>query len=385
MIRHKLIILGVAFITVMVLAGVGTARAQTVRSGDSVTVKAGERVDSMLFAAGNNVDIAGEVNGDVYCAGQSVIISGTVQGDVFCVGQNVRIAGKIEGSVRVAGQNVTHGGEVFGSMTVASQSFTAESSSRIGRDLLGGTQTANLDGIISRDVALGAATGYITNQIGRNVKGDIANLTLTSNARVGGVIEYTSANEPTVNEGAQIASGIQRKTPPKAETKPRYAPLAFTFMTILYIFVALLLVILALAVLIPQILHDASTRLMRQPGKVMGIGLLAGLIVPVLIVLLLISIVGIPLALLVILLWCTIGMLSGPFSAYALGRLMLKDSKSPILIALLGGSVLLLLYFVPLIGFFALIGAHIIGTGMIINDAMYRLPKPDQKVRTKLK
>ncbi len=383
--RYKLLALGVAFISVMVLGLVGVAQAQVVRSGNTVSISADEQVDSMLFAAGNSVDIAGDVNGDVYCAAQNVTINGTVRGDIFCAGQNVRIAGTVEGSVRVAGQNVTLGGHVQGSLTVASQSFTAEGSSRIERDLLGGTQTATIDGIVGRDVALGATAGYINNRVGRNVKGNIDNLTLTSNARVGGAVEFTSAHEPTVNEGAEIASGIKRNNPPKTETKPRYAPLAFTFMTILYIFVALLLVILALAVLIPQVLHDASTRLLRQPGKVIGIGFLAGLVVPVLIILLIISIVGIPLAILVTLLWCVIAMLSGPYAGYALGRVMLKDSKSPILIALLGGSVLLLLYFVPLIGFFALLAAHIVGTGMVINDAMHRLPKPDQKISTKLR
>lgn len=383
--RVKLITAGLMLIGVMVLGITGIASAQAVKSGDSVTVSNSETIDSMLFAAGNSISINGEINGDVYCAGQNVTINGTVRGDVFCAGQNVRIAGTVEGSVRVAGQNVTLDGSVAGSATVAAQSLTTESNSRVERDLLGGTQTATLNGVLGRDLALGANSLQLNNQVGRNIKGSISNLSLSNTARVGGSIDFTSDNNPHIPEGAQVAGGVNRKDVPDKKQQPRYAPFAFTFMTILYIFVALLLVIMALALLIPQVLHDASTRFLRQPGKVIGIGFLAGLIVPVLIVLLLVSLVGIPLALLIFLLWCVIAFLSGPYAGYTLGRLLLRDSKSPLLIALAGGSVLLLLYFVPLIGFIAMIAAHIIGTGIVINDAMHRLPKPDQKINGKLR
>jgi len=375
----KVIILSLSLLLVSVLAFSGVTSAQSVKTGDSVTVPAGETVDSVLFTGGNTIDIVGTVNGDVYCGGQNVTISGTVHGDVFCAGQTVSISGKVDGSVRLAGQSVTLSGMVQGSATIAAQTFILEKDSVIGRDLLGGTQSATLGGTVVRDLALGASTVTINGQIGRSVKGDIETLTVGSTGKIGGDVTYLSNNNPIVSTGGTI-SGTVVRTPLKQDTQSRsYAPFAFTFASVIYTFVTMLIVSLVIVLLFPALLKDASSKALKAPGRTALIGFAAIVLVPALVLILFVSIVGLPLGFLVLLAWLVIALLSGPFAAYYLGRLILKTTKNPATVMLLGATILIALYFIPILGFFVVFAAYLFGVGLLLPVLADRLHYGTQK------
>lgn len=376
----KVIILSLSLLLVSVLTFSGVTSAQSVKTGDSVTVPAGETVDSVLFTGGNTIDIAGTVNGDVYCGGQNVTISGTVHGDVFCAGQTVSISGKVDGSVRLAGQSITLSGTVQGSATIAAQTFVLEKDSMIGRDLLGGTQSATLGGTVVRDLAIGASTVTINGQIGRSVKGDIETLTVGSTGKIGGDVTYSSNNNPVVSTGGTI-SGTVVRTPLKQDTQSRsYAPLAFTFASVIYTFVTMLIVSLVIVLLFPDLLREASSKALSAPGRTALVGFAAIILVPALVFFLCISIIGFPLGILVLLAWFVVVLLSGPFAAFYLGQLILKTTKNPATIMLLGATILLVLSFIPILGFFAVFAAYLFGVGIFLPVITNRLRNTSSKV-----
>jgi cytoskeletal protein CcmA (bactofilin family) len=313
------------------------------------------------------------VNGDVYCGGQNIAISGTIHGDVFCAGQNVSISGKVDGSVRLAGQSVTLRGVVQGSATIAAQTFVLEKGSLIGRDLVGGAQSVTLNGTVTRDMAVGANTVTVYGQIGRTVKGNIETLTVGSTGRIGGDVAYSSNNSPIINTGG-IVSGTVVRTPLKQETtSPSYAPLAFTFASVAYAFVAMLIVSLVIVLLVPDLLREASSRALSAPGRTSLIGFAAIILVPALVFFLCVSIIGFPLGMLVLLAWSVVALLSGPFAAFYLGQLILKTTKNPATIMLLGSVILLVLYFIPILGFFAVFAVYLFGVGMFLPVVAHRL------------
>jgi len=376
----KIIVLSLSLLILSIFVFSEVATAQSVKTGETVTVAAGEKVDSLLFASGTNIDIAGTVNGDVFCAGQNVTISGTVRGDVFCAGQAINVSGKIEGSVRLAGQTVTLGGTVGGSATVTSQTLLLDKNSFVQRDLVGGAQTVALNGIIGRDVAIGASNIAINGQVGRNIKSEVETLTVGSAGRVGGDVDYTSNTSATVNSGGKITGTVTR-TPQKQQTRNNsYAPFAFMFFSFVYTFVTLLILALALVLLIPSVLHEASSKTLSSPGRVVLTGLVGVIIVPIFISALLISVIGLPLGILALLMWLVVVILSGPFTGYTLGRLILKTEKNPIFIMFSGASLLLVSYFIPIIGFLTVIAAYLFGVGMILDTAMHRVSTPVHKV-----
>jgi cytoskeletal protein CcmA (bactofilin family) len=363
------------FVAPLVL-GVGLARAQAVRTGDNTTVAAREVIDSSLYAAGRTIDIAGEVNGDVFCVGQNVTVSGTVRGDVVCAGQTVHISGTVEGDVRAAGQNVVIGANVKGGLTVGAQSFTLENGATIARDATIGGDTAVLNGSVGRDVVIGSAQTTLSQNVGRNVKATVEHLNITGRATIGGELSYTSRNKADIATGAEVA-GRTTRYKPQAEKQSDYGKVFnFGFGMGLYAVLSLLIVALALVLLFPHAFDAASVVALRDPFKTFLWGLGASFVAPVLIIGLLVTVIGIPLGLLVLLAWLLVVMLSGPFFGYAIGRLIWREQKHAVLTMLVGSLIVLFAYLVPVIGAFMLLAALWFGSGMVLRTVFHRTPKP---------
>jgi cytoskeletal protein CcmA (bactofilin family) len=274
---------------------VGVARAQSFRTGESTTVAANEVVDSSLYIAGRTVDIAGEVNGDVFCAGQNVTISGKVNGDVICAGQTVNISGTVMGDVRVAGQTVTVSAEIDGNLSAASQSFSLTSEGKVGQDAGIGGNDVTLNGSVGRDLAVGGATVILANTVGRNVTADTQDLTVRGQARVNGDVTYTSPNKADISRDAQIAgtTTFNERVP---EKKGNYGQVfAFSLVVALFVVLALVMSALVLVFLFPAVFHHSVKRAQADTLKTFLTGFLASFAVPVLIVALMMTIIGIPL------------------------------------------------------------------------------------------
>ena len=357
------------------LAWVGLAGATSFRSGDNVTTASGGVIDESLYAAGRTVNVDGEVNGDVICAGQNVTVNATVRGDVICAAQTLTVNGRVDGDVRLAGQSVTVGGEVTGNASVATQSFVLSSGSKVGRDLSVAATDATLNGNVGRDLAVGSESAIITSEIGRDIKAGSDNMKLTSTARVNGDIELVSKNNLSRDQGSVVEGEVTRSEP-KDSKDDKAALFGLSLLACVLIFLAMLLTALAIALLIPRILHAVTDQAFPHPWAALGIGFLANLVIPIAVVLLAVTVLGIPLALLLVLLWILLGVMSGPFFAYYLGRLILRNSTSPLLIMLVGAIVLLVVYFIPILGFITMLAAYWIGSGMILQELFQRTPRP---------
>lgn len=378
----KKILLAAALFVLPLAVFATVASAQRVETGNTVNVK-DKVVNNTVFAAGNTVDIGGIINGDVFCGGQTVTVSGTVNGDVICAGQSVTITGKVNGSVRLGGQTVVIAGEVSDSATVAAQSFTLQSDGMVGRDTMGAVGTATINGRVGRDLGLNASTVAVSSEIDRNINGNINELSLNDGASVNDVL-VTSANEPQVAEGAQVRGAVERKQPQtKDQASVAAVPfaLAFSLLWIVYLLFALLLVSIVLVLVMPQIIHSSADRTIAEPWKTLLVGFLAAIAVPVGIIALLFTVVGIPLALIILVAWILISALSGAFFAYFIGRLLFRQVTNPILIMLAGSGVVLVAYFLPLLGLLVMIAAHWFGVGMILMELHKRVPRPSYELK----
>lgn len=359
-----------------IFVSVRVVNAQSFRSGDNVTVSQNETIDQSLFVAGRNIDIGGVVQGDIFCAGQTVNISATVHGDVICGGQTVNISGTVDGDVRLAGQSVNLSATVSGNATIGGQTFTLDSKGKIGKDLTIGSDVSKLNGTIGRDIAGAGSTIIINNSIGRDVQANITKLELTSTAVVKGNIDYTSANQIIQRNGSTVEGSVKQTVPTEPASTKHGAVFGFNFGWFLFIFVMMLTTALVLVLLFPRLVHTTSEQAVKRPLRSFLTGVFAMFVVPAAIAILLISVVGMPLAFVAALLWVVVLILSGPMFGYYLGRMILRNSTNALAIMLVGGSLLAVLYFVPILGFFALCAAGWFGTGMILLEAKNRMLKP---------
>lgn len=371
------ILLGiVTLLAIFSFAWTGVLNAQNFYSGKNVSVSENQPINNTVFAYGNTVDIQSNVNGDVFCAGQTVSISGTVRGDVICAGQTVHITGTVNGNVRLIGQDVTLGAPVSGSATIAAQSFTLESKGKVGGDMSVASSSANVNGPVGRDIAAGGGTVTIASTVGRNVQGNMQQLKFAPGAQINGNVDFTSANSLVKANGATVTGTVTRSEPKKPSTPTKGTLFALGMGLLIYSFLAMLVTALVIALLFPRPLHAVTNKAMPRPWKALLIGFLASIVVPVVLLILTATIIGLPLALILGLLWLLILLLSGPISGYYLGRLILRRSQKPLLIMLVGATVLLLLYFVPVIGFIVLLASMWIGTGALLLAAFQNTPKP---------
>jgi cytoskeletal protein CcmA (bactofilin family) len=363
----------VSLVTLGVLFTV-SANAQSFRTGDSVTTSSNETIDSTLFVAGSTLTIESNVNGDLFCAGQTVVVSGDIEGDIICAAQTMTISGNVSGDVRLASQTITLSGEIQGNATIFTSTLVQDSNGVIGGDLNGASSDTTLSGEVARDVAIASSSLTINGSIGRNIIGNVQDLVLNPGSIVYGNIDYTSENEITQNEGSEVLGTISITTPEQASGSGSIFGISIAL--IIYILISAIIVSLTLVLIAPRFFNSVTENAIKSPWKTLLVGFLVTFLAPILGFVLLITFFGIPLALTLGVGWLFVALLSGPFSAYLVGRWLLPNSIKPVRIILLGSVVLLMAYLVPILGFFALLFAYWMGVGMLSIEFANRYPKP---------
>jgi hypothetical protein len=247
----------------------------------------------------------------------------------------------------------------------------------VGGDLTSGASDTVLNGTVGRDAVVGGATITVNNAVGRNIKAGARTLRLGSGARVGGNIALTSSHELSKDSGAVVVGKVTRTEPAHGQSKSKHGAIfGFGIVWFVYWFLAMLVTALLLTLLFPSLLQAASDRAMPRPWKALVVGLLASIFVPIVTLLFAVSVLGLPLAFILGLLWFVALLLSGPLFSYYLGRLILHNSHNALLFMLVGSSVLTALYFIPIIGSLAFVATIWVGTGMLLLEIARAAGRP---------
>lgn len=122
--------------------------------GGNESVNISQNVANDVFTIGNNVNITGVVSGDIHAVGTNVLVQRNVRGNVYAGGNSVQIFGSIGRDVLAAGNNVTIGGaEVGGNVRAMGRSVTIESA--VLGNVLIGAKNATLNGTVQGDFTFG--------------------------------------------------------------------------------------------------------------------------------------------------------------------------------------------------------------------------------------
>lgn len=279
------------------------------------------------FYSGLTVDVPDDVFGDVYVSGQTITISGNVTGDVIAAGQTINITGDVDGNVRLAGQDVTISGDVARSATIFAGTLDIAGTGALGTDLVGAAGEIDIAGTVGRDVQVGV--------------GD-----LSINGVVGGNLTYTSDDDAEIAQGA-VSGTVERVAPPAPEEPSAGEQFAAWLLGLLYALVALSLITVFAAWLLPRLLHRVTDQLVPRPWKALLVGFVASIAVPLVLLLLLVTFIGAPLALSGLLVWITMTLATFVFGAYYIGRLVFRGNQHPIIKSLVGGVILIVALHIP--------------------------------------
>lgn len=186
---HHSLLLVVTFALSWGAAGAAVAE---VRSGDTVVVAAGERVDGNLYISAGTALVHGEVDGDLVVAGGTIVVDGHVTGDVLVVGGDVDIRGAVDGDLRAAAGSLrveaTQGNGVRGDLTATGGDVTLTSPVGGSALVAGGVVVV---GDVGGDVLLAASDARLLGKVGGDVDIGGTRARLEHGATVAGHLVFT--------------------------------------------------------------------------------------------------------------------------------------------------------------------------------------------------
>ncbi len=346
-----------------------------VRDQDVVLVGADERIDGSLIAWGDSVTIEGTITGDLIAFGETVRIRGTVEGNVFCAGQEIELAGTIGGSAHCAGEDVRVEGSVGKNFYGAGEDVSFEAAARVGGDAAVACESARLEGEIARDLIAAGEDIVVSGRIGRDAGIHAAAVSFLATAVVPGKIDLhmPEGEEPVIATGAALGAitrnvmeGSAPKTPLKRISQASYV--MHRLVMVAGAFVAGL-VLFALAPGLFAIRVETAGRFFGAVGA----GFATMILAPVVLVLLAITVLGIPAALFGVLL-CGALVYIGPIAlAAVVGRSVLRSEGATLrdfAVSLAVGLLLLgVLVSLPGIGGLAFAIVIFEGVGLLVLHA----------------
>lgn len=298
------------------------------------SVEVTETVGQDVFVAGNSVRIMGEVGDDVFAAGNSVRIMPTLAGDVFAAGSVIEIVSdNIEGSIYSAGQKITISGQIDGSVRVTGEVVRIKSGTKIAGDLI--TYGHN-DPVIEGDVSVGGETRH-----------------------------QSESGRPTP---AMTSQGLV---------------LDWVISVVTWFVSAVVLLYL-----LPVFTNDVVKKAWHQSGRSLGVGFVWLLALMPVVIVLFMTIIGWPLAILTLVSSLTALIIASPLSMVVAGVwVMQKIQKAEMSIAwqhvLVGTVVMKIVQLVPLVGWLISLLVFILTLGALGTSLWERLrTKKDEPIKT---
>ena len=361
-------------ITLLTLLLVSPVYATTNRTPKNIVLLKNEIVKTDYFAAGDTVTISGTVEGDAYIAGGTVLIDGTIKGDLFVAGGTVSIYGPILHDVRAMGGTITIQAPISGNVTVT-----------------GGTVSFEKEAAVKGSVLAGAGTLTLNNSIEKSILAGVGTLTLLPEAKIKGNLTYWSEQEFVTSGKATVSGAIVRQEPPRQyKNRDQYKNMASIGMKKLAGAMAGLaivshllwgLLLFGIGMLLfraaPVFTQKTIQGVVESPWNKFLTGLMIVIVVPIIGVLMLVTIIGIPVAISVFFGLGILAIVTHIYSALFVGTKIVEyfHSTNRTLAYFIGLVSMFVLTFIPMIGGLAngVLGLIVVGTIMKEKNVAYTL------------
>ncbi len=361
--------------TIFICLPATPASAKVQYSEGEVVVAKNEVVSDDLYIAGKTVRIEGRVEGDLYIAGEYIFVTGDITGDTTAVGNDITVEGAIGQDAYLVGRTISlKRAKVSDSLHVAGQNITISSDTILGGSLLGAGSNIRSDATIARSLMLAGATLYHNAPVLGEARLAGEDLTLGPKTSVSkDLTYYLSPEVGTIDNQAQVKGNTNVVTEP-AEWRQKQALDAqnrrnFGYLWRLSSYLGMLLVGGVAIWLLKKPLNSAVNSLNIRSLNSLGAGLLVTILTPPALVILMLTMIGLPLALLTIPLYLLLLYAGKLVAALALARSLFGTATvtktTPLFEMFVGVTALHLLKLIPVGGYFVSLLATWIGVGAI--------------------
>jgi cytoskeletal protein CcmA (bactofilin family) len=336
---------------------------------DNVNLPTDKVISGNYYTVGQTVEINGRVESDLVVAGGNVLVSGEVGGDVLALGGNVRIIGPVSGNVRILGGNVEIAGPVGHNVMIGAGKLIILPSSQIQGHITAGAGTLEVNGLVEGDVLVGASNVKITG----NVKGAVdvwlehnGILNISKTAVLESQLVYHGNTQAQIEQGAKLA-----QAPVFKEWNKNAVEHGWWWGWLISLFGALVLGMVLMSLWSRQIM-ETGQEILTHTWPSLGWGAIWGVAVPIICIILLFTLIGIPLALVVVGLYFISCLVAQVIAGAAIGLLLkskikgVMDKWSNLVIVLIGIFMYRLLAGLPWVGGLVILAGTLLAWGAVL-------------------
>lgn len=340
----------------LMLSGLNPALGTQFKGGEAVHVREGDILDD-FFAAASDVDFDAHLVGDLFAAGATVTVgdSALIENSFMGVGRRIDIGGHILNSARALAQDINVRGHVERNVMAFAQSVTIDDRGWIEKDLYLGAGEVMIRGRIGGEISGSCGKIVIAGQIDGDVAIEADQVTIMQSAIIGGKLKYRSNRDARIEEGAQLLGGVE-KLDPRTKKSASYG--LGSFLWDAWWFLAAFATGLVLLALFKPFMIQVTQAILITSWRCLGLGFLFLVCIPLVVAIIALTLVGIPLAGLILLSWGILLYLSKVFVGLAMGEWLLARVRGGRAAArglsmFAGMLVLTLIAMIPYFGFLA--------------------------------
>lgn len=325
----------IAVLLVLSLVLIPGVAAQETRSGGNVVVPAGETVQDLTVTAG------------------TATISGTIDGDLTVFAGDINIDGNVTGDATAMGGSVTISGNVAGNASVVSGYLELSDTGSIGQSLSAAAGDVFLNGTVVDDARI-----------------DAERLVVGPSADIGGDLAYATQSL-SLSDAASVGGDIRSVDRIDVTSEfPAQTNVPFWALSI-YGFLVNLILGLILLFIFPERSFRIADLGLEQPLLSVVIGFLTLLVTPVILVLLTVTIIGIPLALIGLFAFLLAVWAGSVYGAFTVGAWILGyfDVTNRWLILFVGLVAVFILGAIPFLGGAVHFLVMLLGLGALVSGA----------------
>jgi cytoskeletal protein CcmA (bactofilin family) len=271
-----------------------------------------------LFASGGKIELRDAVAGDAFLAGGRVSLDGAIAGDAFVIGGNVSVNQHIDQDLYAVGGNIVIGGDIAHHVRAAGGDITIAPNAKIGGKATLAGAHVDVKGAVGSHLSAAAESVEIDASIKGNVELSARDVDIGPHANIGGTLTYWSAQQARIDPAAKIAGAIHHREVDMPRGMHRMGIAAIVIGSV-FVFLACVVLGGLLLLLLPDFTGTVERAFERSPGKSFLLGLAVLLALPIVGVLFMLTIIGIPLGLMLLFFYPLVLMIGYVTAAFFIG------------------------------------------------------------------
>ncbi len=335
------------------------------------------RDNTYLF--GSTVRAPGPVTGDFYAAAGKIIVDHGVSGDSVLAGGTLTVSAPVGDDLRAASGTMTVSADVNGELVAAGGQITIGPNVRIQGPVRIAASDVDLSGRVANSVHVYARSVRLSGEFQGDVELAAENIEIAPNSTIAGNLRYASGAAPKLDPSVKVGGTVSvwhEFDRDKSEAPRTHRWLGGGLMMLF----GLIALGVLLVTVLPGFTRAAGVTLRNSPGKSLSLGNGVLLAVPPLIILLMLTVIGIPIALMVIAAYPIVLVAGYLITAIGLGDQLMAKIKAEKRdrigwrIGFLAVAVVLfaLIAWIPIAGALVILAALLLGIGASVLEAYHR-------------